>query len=323
MNAFVDDAERAEHRRTNLVQSMTLVSALALHAGTCGFILMGVTGAVAALALAVLIGLLAPRIPAELMMRLYRAQRVPEDNSQLVSIVELIASRAGLARKPDLYVIPSMTLNAFSSGDTVRPAIALSEGLLRRLTLREIAGVVAHEMSHIRANDLGVFNIADAVTRTLQVFAYAGLALALLNLASLVWGGETFPWSAVVLLYLGPALSSLLQLSLDRTREYHADLDAVELTGDPMGLASALKRVETYTGQFWEDLMLPVPARRVPQPSLLRIHPKAEDRISRLLALGRQSYREPIIIIEKPMVSLVGLGPIELKPRYRWPGLWY
>jgi Zn-dependent protease with chaperone function len=130
-------------------------------------------------------------------------------------------------------------------------------------------------------------------------------------------------WWTVLLLYLAPALSSLLQLALSRTREFDADLEAVGLTGDPLGLASALRRLENYTGRVWEDLMFPVPARRVPQPSLLRSHPTNDERISRLLAVGNRRQLDPIVIVEQPMISLVGVGPIEMRPRYRWPGLWF
>ncbi|HRN84165.1 MAG TPA: M48 family metalloprotease, partial [Hyphomicrobium sp.] len=120
---------------------------------------------------------------------------------------------------------------------------------------------------------------------------------------------------------------SLLQLGLSRAREFQADADAAALTGDPQALASALRRLETYTGHFWEDLMFPVPGRRVPHPSLLRSHPETEDRIQRLLALKTASsgsaWHAPLVIVEQPMVSLVGYGPGDMRPRYRWPGLWF
>lgn len=323
MSAFIDDTARTAHRRQNLVHAVVLVALLAGMLGLAAGILLGTAGSSVAVAFAAALGLAAPRLPASLTMRLYRAVAVPHDNGQLPSLADIIAERAGLSQRPSLFVVPSMTLNAFSAGPRERPAIALSEGLLRRLTLREIAAVVAHEIAHIRAGDLAVLAIADAVTRAFQVFAYAGAALALYNLWSLATGGETLPWAGIAVLYIGPAVSSLVQIALDRAREFHADLDALEYTSDPMGLASALKRVENYRGQIWEDLMLPVPGRRSPQPSMLRTHPPAEERVARLLALGRQPHREPIAIVEKPMVSMVGAGPIELKPRYRFPGLWY
>lgn len=234
---------------------------------------------------------------------------------------------APLRNEIDLYVIPSMTLNAFAAGSRGHSAIAVTEGLLRRLTLSETAGVLAHEISHIRNNDLLVMGLADVITRVLQLMSYAALGLAVFNVFALARGEDTVSWWAVLFLYLAPALSSLLQLGLSRAREFEADRSAVSLTGDPAALAAALRRLETYTGHFWEDLMFPVPGRRVPHPSLLRSHPETEDRIDRLMALDSSqpgaAPHAPLVIVEQPMMSLVGYGPGDMRPRYRWPGLWF
>lgn len=290
-------------------------------------LLWGMAGLIAAAVLLALVWPLAVGMPPEAVMRLYQATRLPRDDSQLSSLVDVLSYRADLPRRPDLYVIPSMTLNAFAAGSRERSAIAVTEGLLRRLSLAETAGVLAHEMAHIRNNDLLVMGLADVITRVLQLMSYAALGLALFNVLALVRGEDTISWWAVLFLYLAPALSSLLQLGLSRAREFEADRTAVALTGDPAALASALRRLETYTGHFWEDLMFPVPARRVPQPSLLRSHPETEDRILRLSALdsGREEppRHAPLVIVEQPMMSLVGYGPGDMRPRYRWPGLWF
>jgi heat shock protein HtpX len=179
-------------------------------------------------------------------------------------------------------------------------------------------------MSHIRNNDLHVMAMADALTRFTQVLAYFGLLLGFMNLPLMMMGFETFSWLAVLLLYLAPTLSSLLQMGLSRTREYDADLEAAGLTGDPAGLASALGELERYQGRFWEDLMLPVPARRIPYPSVLRSHPDTADRIARLRELeGRSWQARPIAIGDGPLFTLVGHGPSGMTPRHRALGLWY
>lgn len=288
------------------------------------YLVWGTVGSVLTLLVLAALFTFAPTVPPETMMRLYRARLVAaNDNSQLSSLVDVLAHRAELPKRPALYVIPSMTLNAFAAGTPDRAAIAVTEGLLRRLSLREIAGVLAHEMSHIRNNDLHVMGFADIVTRLLQLLSYLALALTILNLLFALQHEQLVSWWTVLMLYLAPAISSLLQLALSRTREFDADLEAVGLTGDPLGLASALRRLENYTGRVWEDLMFPVPARRVPQPSLLRTHPTTEDRIARLMQIGNRANLEPIRIVEQPMISMVGVGPIEMRPRYRWPGLWF
>jgi len=126
-----------------------------------------------------------------------------------------------------------------------------------------------------------------------------------------------------LLLYLAPTLGSLLQLSLARAREFDADLAGASLTGDPAGLAAALQRIERVQGTLWEDMMLPVPGRRIPGPSVLRTHPPTEERIRRLRGLEHAELPPPIELAEEPMVSLVGLGPGEMRPRLRFPGVWF
>lgn len=290
-------------------------------------LLWGLGGLIAAVILLAVVWPLAVRMPPEAVMRLYQATRIPRDDSQLSSLVDVLCYRADLPRRPDLYVIPSATLNAFAAGSRDHSAIAVTEGLLRRLSLAETAGVLAHEMAHIRNNDLLVMGLADVITRVLQLMSYAALGLALFNVFALTTGEDTISWWAVLLLYLAPALSSLLQLGLSRAREFEADRTAVALTGDAASLASALRGLETYTGHFWEDLMFPVPARRVPLPSLLRTHPETEDRVERLKSIAAAPEEHlrhaPLVIVEQPMMSLVGYGPGDMRPRYRWPGLWF
>ncbi|MGA7115966.1 MAG: zinc metalloprotease HtpX [Hyphomicrobium sp.] len=307
----------------NVAHSLTILIGLGIAAGLSAYLLAGIVGIVTVAIILVALTLAAPRVPAETLMRLYSARLVPLDDSQLSSLVDVLAWRAGLVQRPDLYLIPSMTLHAFAAGTPTRPAIAISEGLVRQLSLRELAGVLAHETSHIRNGDLWIMGLADLATRVLHGLAYLALALAAYNGIAYLRGFEPIAWTAIAILYLTPAAINLLQLALSRAREYEADRLAAALTGDPVGLASALRRVETYTGHFWEDLTLPVPARRVPQPSLLRTHPPADQRVARLLDLAHLPSVDPLVIIEKPMVSLVGMGPASLRPRYRWLGLWY
>lgn len=320
-------------RGPNLQHTLLLLLGFVVLVTIPTVLLWGVAGLLGALALLAVVCPMAARMPPEAVMRLYRATPTPPDGSQLSSLVDVLSYRAELLRRPDLYVIPSMTLNAFAAGSRDHSAIAVTEGLLRRLSLAETAGVLAHEMAHIRNNDLLVMGLADVITRVLQLMSYAALGLALYNVLAFLTGEDMISWWAVLFLYLAPALSSLLQLGLSRSREFKADADAAALTGDPEALASALRRLETYTGHFWEDLMFPVPARRVPHPSLLRSHPETEDRIRNLLALrdapvGAEKgedgvWHEPLVIVEQPMMSLVGYGPGDMRPRYRWPGLWF
>ncbi len=307
----------------NVAHALTLLTALGLAAGFSAYLLFGVPGiAVAAL---VIIGLavVAPKVPAETMMRLYSARRLPAGDTQLSSLMEVLAWRAGLPQSPSLYVIPSLTLNAFATGTTDRPAIAISEGLVRRLSMRELAGVIAHEMSHIRNGDLWILGLADMAARLIHSLAFVALTLLAYNAFAYATGAGMVSWLAIAALYISPAALNLLQLAMSRAREFEADRIAVALTGDPIGLASALDRVDIGIGHIWEDLTPPITARRVPLPSMLRTHPPAATRVARLQELTESAGPSPLVIVERPYVSLVGMGPASLRPRFRFPGLWY
>lgn len=318
------NAEQLEaHKQRNIKHSALLIGGIGLIVTVASTLLWGLGGvAVSLISIGVLL-LLAPSLPPSAIMRLYRASKVEPSTDQLSRIVDELTLRAELPARPQLYLIPSATLNAFATGTPENATIAITEGLLRRLTMREITNVLAHEMSHIRNNDLWLMNLADVMTRFVQSLSYIALALAVLNVFGLMTGEAPISWWAVLLLYFAPALSSLLQLGLSRAREFDADLEAAMLTGDPMGLASALSRLERYEGRFWEELVYPVPARRTPQPSLLRTHPPTEERIARLRELAGQPALPQIVIVDEPMVSMIGAGPIEMRPRYRFPGVWY
>ncbi len=155
--------------------------------------------------------------------------------------------------------------------------------MLRQLEPRELAGVLAHEVSHVRNNDPWVMGLADVTSRITGWFSMLGQILFLLNIPLVLMGAVSISWLAIALLIFAPTLSGLIQLALSRTREYDADIGAVELTGDPRGLASALAKLERTQGRWLEQILMP--GRRVPDPSLLRTHPPTAERIERLLAL--------------------------------------
>lgn len=308
-----------------MLQSLLLVAGMSLLVMVSSALIWSWPGAIAAGLFVVALALIGPRVPPETVMRLYNGQLIDgrRGGEQLLHLVEVLADRAELRRRPRLFLIPSTTLNAFATGSPSNAAIGVTDGMLRRLDLRQLAGVIAHEMSHIRNNDLRVMAMADALARFTQVLAYFGLLLGFMNLPLAVLGIERFSWLAILLLYLAPTLASLLQMGLSRTREYDADLEAVGLTGDPPGLASALGALERYQGRFWEDLMLPIPARRIPYPSLLRSHPDTADRIARLKELEkRPQTARPIRVGDEPFAAFVGHGN-DMAPRHRAFGFWY
>jgi heat shock protein HtpX len=324
MTPFLDPKMLRTHKARNTLHSALLVGGLGLLTGFCAWLIWGGMGVAVTLVALGVIYAFAPRLPPELMMRFYRARPIDaRHGDQILRIVDALSDRAELPAAPRVYVIPSMTLNAFASGTPEKAVIGITEGLLRRLSLPELAAVLAHEISHVRNNDLAIMGLADIMTRVTQALAYLAVFLAIFNLPAFLKDESEIPLMALVLLYLAPSVGSLIQLALSRTRELDADLEAVSLTGDPDALASALQKLERYYGHFWEDMRLPVPGRRIPQPSLLRSHPKTEDRIARLKALSDRPRLPPLAVAEEPMVSLAGVGPVAMRPRYRWTGVWF
>lgn len=322
MTPLLDEQTRREHKHRNRLHSVLLLGGLGAVLGLSAVLIWGWPGLIwAALAVAVLL-LFAPRVPPEAVMRMYRAREVdPRFAGQIGRVLSVLTERAKLPTQPRLYVVPSQTLNAFATGGAHNASIAITEGLLRTLNLRELAGVLAHEVSHIRNNDLWVMGLADTLSRFTQAMSTVAMILAVLNVMGLLFGVTFVSWGAVLLLYAAPLVSSLLQLGLSRAREYDADFEGALLTGDPHGLISALRKLERYTGRFWEDLIFPVPGRRVPGPSLLRSHPRTEDRVARLLELERRPESPPIVDTADQTWYPVHqhLRP----PRRHWSGVWY
>lgn len=229
------------------------------------------------------------RISPQMVLSMYKAARVsPADFPTGYRIVEELARRAALPATPKLYVVPSRMVNAFAVGTREDSAIAVTDALARTLTTRELAGVLAHEISHVAHEDVKVMAFADMVSRFTSLMSTIGLFSLFLNLVGFAGGYDTqIPWLGVMVLLAAPTIGGLLQMALSRTREFDADLGAAVLTGDPEGLAMALRKLERAQGKMWEGILLP--GSRIPDPSILRSHPRTEDRIERLLALKAQS----------------------------------
>jgi heat shock protein HtpX len=319
---MLDASRRRAHKARNVRQSLLLVGGLTIVTAFSAWLLWSWPGVIVTMVWVLGLYLFAPRVPPEMVMRMYRATRLdPRGGDQITPIVAALSRRAELPAVPEVYIIPSATLNAFATGRPEKAVIGITEGLLRRLTPDELAGVLAHEISHVRNNDLAVMGLADVMTRFTQMLSYLALFLAFFHLPRILAGEGDLSLMGLLILYLAPSIGSLLQLGLSRTREYDADLEGAFLAGTPRGLVSALRKLERYQGRFWEDLAFPVPGRRIPQPSLLRSHPTTEERVARLRdAEGRQTLA-PIEVAPEPFAALAGAAA--LRPRTRWPGVWY
>ncbi|MEO1293299.1 MAG: zinc metalloprotease HtpX [Pseudomonadota bacterium] len=273
----------------------------------------------AAIAVGLVLGVsFMPSAPPSLYLRAYRAQpltrrQVPE----LLRILEVLSERAALPSAPRLFYIPSRVPNAFAAGAPGESVICVSDGLLRMMHTRELVGVLAHEVSHIANRDLWIMGLADSMTRITGAISTLGQVMLLVSLPFWLFGFVAVPWWLPLLLIAAPTGMTLLQLALSRSREFDADRGAAELTGDPQALASALTKLERRVGQFWEDLVFP--ARRIPEPSMLRTHPPTKARIERLKALTPP--RRPIEIRTGEPSQV--FPAVLRRPRYHWTGVWY
>ncbi len=308
------------HRLRNRVHSLLLITGMILLLAACGWTVAGLSGLLVIVITAVL-GLFATgEISGPLMLRLFGAQPLPvRELRDVFAVVETLSRRAGLPKPPSLYYVSSPTMTAFAVGKADEAAIAITTGLLRRLTLRELAGVLAHEVAHIRHNDIWVMGLADMMSRLTRAMSFVGLLLLMFNIPMLLIGDGQVPWLLVLLLIFAPTLGILLQLALSRARERDADLGSAELTGDPLALASALSKMERHKGHFWEDILLP--GRRDPEPSVLRSHPATKERIRRLVELSEAGEALQAGDIREPHHAFIPASP----PRARWrkSGLWY
>ncbi|MCU7850601.1 MAG: M48 family metalloprotease [Candidatus Thiodiazotropha sp. (ex Monitilora ramsayi)] len=311
-----------QHKIRNTLQSLLMIAAIAGLCGTIAWLIGGPSLAVYSMVIIILIYRLNPAASPELAMRLFRAQPLSEHEApMLIELAEALGRKVGLEQPPQLYYLPSDVMNAFTVGTRNEAAIALSDGLLRRLEWRELSGVMAHEMMHIVNQDTRLMAFADLAGRLTGFLSITGQLLLLINLPLMILGQTTLPWLPILLLLLAPTLSTLVQLALSRSREYEADLGAVELTGDPLGLASALSKLETPRHGLLERIFHPGP--RIPDPSILRSHPPTNERVQRLLEIARDRFPGQVdpAIVGFDLSHLLANQPY--KPRWHRNGMWY
>lgn len=314
------------HRLSNFLETVLIMAALLFLLLYIAWLLAGFNGILIVLFAGIPSLIIGGASAGRLVLRMYRATPLtPHVSPGLTALVSELSMRAELASLPELFYIPSSAPLAFSVGLGRNGAIALSDGLLRILSWRELVGVVAHEVSHIAGNDTRVMGIADVASRLVSNISFAGQLLLVLNLPLYLLGVARLPLLPIFVMMFAPVLMTLLQLALSRSREYEADLTAASLTGDPLGLASALQRMEQFQQQLLRRLFVPYGGVEV--PSVLRTHPGTAKRIERLAALARELETGPVGIndwsIDGSRQILTGVNAPARRPRRRLSGVWY
>ena len=226
----------------------------------------------------------------------YKAQ--PIERSQAPELYDMVAD---LAKKADLpmpkvALVPTQTPNAFATGrNPNHAAVAVTQGIMQILDRDELAGVIAHELTHIKNRD----TLTQAVAGTLGgAVTFLGRMLSFGAMYGPVnrdhrQGGN--PLGVLILVIIAPVAASIIQMAISRTREFSADRGAAEITGNPMALASALQKLESIGKQVpmngnpaFEPVLIMNPFSGGGLQSLFRTHPPTEARVSKLRELAQQ-----------------------------------
>ncbi len=301
----------------NRLQTGLLLVFLAVYPALLGWLLWGGDVVVWLGLFGMLFAVFSPANSPQLVMRLARAKPLSFSQApRLHQIVAELSRRAGLAAVPALYYLPTNQLNAFAVGRSSASAIAVSSGLTRLLEREEVEAVVAHEICHLRNDDIRVMSLAALSGRVTATFSLIGQMILLFSLPLMLVSDLQINWLVLALLIFAPHLSTLAQLGLSRVREYRADLSAAQLLGRPDDLVSALRKIEAYSQPLWQRFL------RVYQlPGWLRTHPPTGERIRRLLELGNGSpgvsRRTPELRISKDDYRWGRFVEVPLQVRYR------
>lgn len=279
----------SSYKFRNYLHSIILFVGMLALLSLVGWLLMGPVGIGWFLTVGVFALVGAVRISPHFILLMHGARpMMPEDAPYLYEIIARLSERAGIKDIPTLYYIPVRLMEIFTTGLNQNTSIAISYGMIRQLNVRELTAVLAHEIGHIRSNDLLVMLMASIIASLTSMMALAGSILVLIYLPLYILTDEIVPWTLLIVLMLAPTASALMQMSLSRSRELRADQEAVGLTDDPLSLASALEKIESYQWSWAERILMP--KRRVRIPLLLRTHPLVTDRVNRLKELASEIY---------------------------------
>lgn len=277
----------------NWVKTAMLMAAIMALFGIVGGMLGGKAGMMLALVFGGAMNLFSYWFSDSMVLKMYNAQQVDETSApQFYAMIRELAQRAGLPM-PKVYIINEDQPNAFATGrNPEHAAVAATTGILQLLSARELRGVMAHELAHVRHRDILISTISATM---------AGAISALANFAMFFGGRDeegrpVNPLAGILVAFLAPLAASLIQMAISRAREYEADRGGAEISADPHALADALGKIQMYAeGRIpmgpaeahpeTAQMMILNPLSGEGMRSLFSTHPPTAERIARLRAM--------------------------------------
>jgi heat shock protein HtpX len=226
----------------------------------------------------------------KVVLAMYRAKEVGPEHP-LHQLTAELARRAQLPM-PRVFVIPDQSPNAFATGrNPQHAAVAATEGIMRALSREELAGVMAHELAHVKHRDILISSVAATIAAAILMVARMAQFATMFGGASRSDDGESSnPIALLVAIFVAPVAAMLIQAAISRSREFAADRGGAEIAGSPMGLASALRKIESYSKQVPMDANPATAHMFIIKPfsvrglfSLFSTHPPTEQRIAALM----------------------------------------
>lgn len=277
----------------NWMKTGVLMAAIVALFGAIGAAVGGQQGMILALGFAVVTNFFAYWFSDKMVLKMYNAQEVDESTApQFYNMVKDLAQRADLPM-PKVYLINEEAPNAFATGrNPEHAAVAATTGLLQILSTRELRGVMAHELAHVKHRDILISTISATM---------AGAISALANFAMFFGGRDsegrpTNMIANIALALLAPIAGALIQMAISRAREFEADRGGAEISGEPQALASALEKIQHYAAGIslpaaerhpeTAQMMIMNPLHGGGLKSLFSTHPQTEERIRRLLEMA-------------------------------------